>query len=74
MQLRDLQEIRRAQEQHDLNALLDILQMQGDKGQPYNPSEHGFVFSEAQIAAADIARHREQMAEEAYEHCLEADA
>jgi hypothetical protein len=66
-QLRDLQEIRHTQERHDLNELLDITEMYESLGDTYDPSEHGFVFSEPQIAAAKITRRREEVAQEAFE-------
>ena len=74
IQLRDLQKIRRAQEKSDLSNLLDIIEMYEDKGETYNPSEGGFVFSEQQINACRCARNRETLAEEAYEHCQESAA
>jgi hypothetical protein len=73
-QLRDLQNIRRAQEKLELNSLLDIMDMYEDKGETYDPSEHGFVFSEQQINACKCARNREALAEEAYDHCQESAA
>jgi hypothetical protein len=48
-QLHELQKTRRFQEKWDLNGLLDIIQMYKSKGQPFDPSAHGFVFSEPQI-------------------------
>jgi hypothetical protein len=38
------------------------------QGETYNPSEDGFVFSEQQIDAAQRARTRKLLAEEAYRH------
>ncbi len=73
-QLREIQNTRHAQEQHDLSSLLDILEMHKDKGESYDLSADGFVFSDEQIAAARVARRREQLAEQAYDHCLEAAA
>jgi hypothetical protein len=73
-QLRDLQEIRHIQERRDLNELLDITEMYESLGDTYDPSEHGFVFSEPQISAAKIARRRENLAEKAYDHCQESAA
>jgi hypothetical protein len=74
MQLRDLQETRRAQEKHDLNNLLDIMEMIESTGETYDPSADGFVFSEPQIAAAIRTRTRERLAAEAYEHRCESAA
>jgi hypothetical protein len=74
IQLRDLQKIRRAQETLELGSLLDIMEMYEDKGETYDPSEHGFVFSEQQIKQSKCARNREALAEEAYEHCQESAA
>jgi hypothetical protein len=74
IQLRDLQKTRRAQEKHDLNNLLDIMEMYKSKGETYEPSADGFVFSESQIAAAIRTRTRERLAGEAYEHRCESAA
>ncbi|HTB15436.1 MAG TPA: hypothetical protein VK752_27890 [Bryobacteraceae bacterium] len=74
IQLRELQKIRRAQEQHDLNDLLDIVEMHEDTGEIYDHSADGFVFSELQISAARRARNRERLAEEAYDHRSESAA
>jgi cysteinyl-tRNA synthetase len=73
-QLRDLQKTRRAQEKHDLNDLLDIIEMVESTGETYDPSADGFVFSESQINERALARTRERLAEEAYEHRCESDA
>jgi len=67
-QLRDLQKTRRAQEKDGLDDLLDIMEMCESQGETYNPSEDGFVFSEQQIDAAQRARTRKLLAEEAYKH------
>jgi hypothetical protein len=74
MQLRELQETRRAQEQKDLDSLIDIMEMYESEGETYDPSADGFVFSEQQINAAILARNREHRAEEAYDHRLESEA
>ena len=60
-QLHDLQQTRRAQEQQDLNKVLDIMEIYKSKGEPYRPSEDGFVFSELQIneAVRTRTRHRQ---------------
>jgi hypothetical protein len=70
IQLRDLQKTRRAQEKSDLHSLLDIMEMCESQGETYDPSEDGFVFSDQQISAARLARARECLAEEAYQHRL----
>jgi hypothetical protein len=44
------------------------MEMFEDKGEPYNPAEDGFVFSEAQIQSAIQARRRENRAAEADEY------
>jgi hypothetical protein len=67
-QLRDLQKIRQAQESNDLDNLLDITEMYEDKGETYDPSEDGFVFSEQQINDAILRRNRGRLIEEALEH------
>jgi hypothetical protein len=70
-QLRDLQKSRRAQEKSDLHSLLDIMEMSESQGETYDPAEHGFVFSDQQISAGRLARTRERLAGEAYEHRLD---
>jgi hypothetical protein len=51
-QLRELQDARRAKEEHDLNNLLDIVEMHEDKGETYDPSKDGFVFSDIKSTRA----------------------
>jgi hypothetical protein len=60
--LRDLQKARHAQEEQERNNLLDIMEAHESKGETYNPSDHGFVFSKSEIAAAMLARKRERLA------------
>ena len=67
-QLRDLQKTRIAQEKLDLNHFLDIAEMLQSKGETYNPSAGGFVFSETQINQSILRRNRERLLEEAYEN------
>ena len=67
-QLRDLQQTRRAQEKKALNDLLDVLEMYEAKGESYNPSEDGFVFSEQQINESILARNRERTINQAWKH------
>jgi hypothetical protein len=50
--LRELQQARRAQEQQDLEKVVDLTEIHQSKGETYRPSDDGFVFSEAQITAA----------------------
>jgi hypothetical protein len=66
-QLRDLQKTRRAQEKRDLDNLLDIMEIHKSKGETYDPSQDGFVFSEPQINRAIRARNRERLVEKALE-------
>jgi hypothetical protein len=68
IQLRDLQKTRRAQDNQDLDNLLDITEMYKDKGEPYNPSKDGFVFSQTQINEAILRRTRERLTNEAWDH------
>jgi len=51
-QLRELQQDRQAQKKKDIEDLLHILEQQERKGEPYNPSDDGFVFTAAQIHTA----------------------
>ncbi len=67
-QLRDLQKTRLAQEKRDLDNLVDIIEMYESAGETYDPSADGFVFSELQIKESISARHRENLAEEAFDH------
>ena len=59
-QLRDLQESRLAQQQQDLDTVLE------SKGETYRPSDDGFVFSPAQINRAIDLRNRQRQAEQSY--------
>jgi hypothetical protein len=65
MQLRELQKTRLAKEKHDLDNLLDIIEMYESKGETYRPSDDGFVFSQTQINRAILTRNRERLIEEA---------
>lgn len=67
-QLRDLQQTRRAKEKRDLDNLVDIIKMYKSKGETYDPSANGFVFSQHQINAAIHARNREFLVAKAYKH------
>ena len=67
IQLRELQKIRRTREESDLDDLLDITEMYEAKGETYDPSEDGFVFSEDQINRAILRRNRERLLQEAQE-------
>jgi cysteinyl-tRNA synthetase len=66
-QLRELQKTRHAHEQKEMNDLLDIMEMYEEKGETYNPSEDGFVFTQSQLNRAIRARNRERQVLEAYE-------
>jgi ABC-type transporter Mla subunit MlaD len=65
-QIRELQSARRARAKDDLESLLDIMDMYEAKGEPYDPTEDGFDFSEAEVDNAILARNREYLAAEAY--------
>jgi hypothetical protein len=67
-QLRDLQKARRGQEEHDLDNLLDIIEMYEGKGETYDPSADGFVFSETQINQSILRRNRERLTDEAFDY------
>jgi hypothetical protein len=67
-QLRELQQTRQFEEQRELSDLLDIIEMYESKGEPYNPSSDGFVFSKPQIAATRASRHRTNLATEAFSY------
>jgi hypothetical protein len=63
-QLRDLQKTRRSQEQQELDNLLDIMEVHEGKGETYNASADGFVFTETQIDRAIRARRRDRLLDE----------
>ena len=65
-QLRDLQTTRRAQEQAELDKLLDILEMHEYSGEPFDRTTHGFVFSDAEIRAGLHARTLHKLAHRAH--------
>jgi len=67
-QLRELQKIRREKEKRDLDNLLDIMEMYDSKGEAYNASQDGFVFSESQITESKLARNRQRRIDEAWRH------
>jgi uncharacterized protein YfbU (UPF0304 family) len=67
-QLRELQKIRREKEKRDLDNLLDIMEMYESKGEAYNPSEDGFVFSASQITESLLARNRQRRIDEAWKY------
>ncbi|HLK19599.1 MAG TPA: hypothetical protein VKT81_11605 [Bryobacteraceae bacterium] len=48
-QLRDLQSGRRQQERRDLRDAADLLELHKHKGIPWQPSDHGFVFSKERV-------------------------
>jgi len=73
-QLRALQEIRLEKEKSEINALVDIVKMYKSKGEIYNPSADGFVFSKQEIDSALRARNRKNLAEKAYTHSLKSAA
>jgi hypothetical protein len=65
-QLRDLQTTRRAQQQAELDKLLDILEMHEYSGKPFDPTPHGFVFSDTEIQAGFQARTLYKLAHQAH--------
>jgi len=71
-QLRDLQKTRRAEENRDFDSLVNIIELYEAKGETYDPSDHGFVYSEQQIDAAVLARDLERLVEEAFDYRYDA--
>jgi hypothetical protein len=71
-QLRELQQTRRGHEKWELDNLLDILEMYESKGEPFDPSAVGFVFSESQINEQIRARRRALLVKESYKHRSQA--
>jgi hypothetical protein len=68
VQLRELQKIRLTQENHDLDNMLDITEMHEEKGETYDPSTDGFVFSQTEINRRILARNRKLEISEAWDH------
>ncbi len=66
-QLRDVQGTRLWKESNDMDALLYITEMYENRGETYDPSEDGFVFTKTQIHLAQQARNRILLFEEALE-------
>jgi hypothetical protein len=64
-QLRDLQNSRLAQLRQEMEAVLDITEIHQSKGETYNPSEDGFVFSPAEITRAARFRNHQREINEA---------
>ncbi len=73
-QLRDLQETRLINEELALDHLLDITEMYKSKGETYNASQDGFVFSQHQINNAIRRRNRSRLTREAYQHRCDEEA
>ncbi len=67
-QLRDLQKTRQAEEKVDVDNFLDVTEMFENRGETYDPSDDGFVFSQDQIDRAIYVRNRERLIEEAHEN------
>jgi hypothetical protein len=67
-QLHEFQRARRTQENRELDNLLDIIEMYESKGEAFDPSASGFVFSEPQVNEGILARSRGRLAEEAYDY------
>jgi hypothetical protein len=65
-QLRDLQKARVALQRQNLETVLEIVDLYQSKGETYDPSEDGFVFSPAQINRALDLRNRQRQAEQSY--------
>jgi len=61
-QLRQLQSNRKAKEEYDMELLLEIMEIHEKKGEPYGPSEDGFVFTPERIDQAILVRNREILA------------
>jgi hypothetical protein len=70
-QLHDLQKTREFQEERDMDRLLAITEMFEERGETYNPSDNGFVFSQSQINRATQSRDRERLYNETFEEPLE---
>jgi hypothetical protein len=70
--LRTIQTQRRDTEEQQLSDLLDVIEMQQTKEEPFDPEEYGFVFSEDQIATASQSRARQNLIDDAFDFLEEA--
>jgi hypothetical protein len=61
--LRELQQLRKEQEKKEMEKLLDIMETYESKGERYDPSTDGFVFSPTKIESAKRLRTRERQAQ-----------
>lgn len=68
-ELQALQQSRRDAEQEQLTQLLDIMEMKESEGEPYDPTEAGFVFSNEQLDPAKVLRLRTRQAQKARHFC-----
>jgi hypothetical protein len=66
--LHELQKTRRDREEQELEDLLDVIEMYQCKGETFDHSAHGFVFSDPQILAGIRARNRESLIAKAYHY------
>jgi hypothetical protein len=66
--LHELQKLRRDREEQELENLLDVIEMYQCKGETFDHSAHGFVFSDPQILAGIRARNRESLIAKAYHY------
>jgi hypothetical protein len=66
-QLRQIPADRRANEERQLNQAAKILKMHKDENLPYQPTDDGFVFSNAEI---EIFLHREERRQQANSHSV----
>ena len=60
--LRDIQEDRRERERHDLKDAAALLELYKHKGEPWEPSDHGFVFTKEQVERASARMMRQNEA------------
>lgn len=68
VQLRELQKCRREQREQELSGLVDILEMYKAKGETYDPSQDGFVFSAAEIDDFMRTQSRKNRIQQALHH------
>jgi hypothetical protein len=64
-QLRDLQKIRMERETQEMAEFMDIYKLHQGTGEPYEPSDYGFVFSTGQMNQAICLRSRERALQQA---------
>jgi hypothetical protein len=65
-ELKELQNLRQTTTAKYFRDLIDIIEFFEDRGEPWDPTEDGFVFTKAQVEDAILIRNRERLTEDAH--------